>query len=124
MALAATEGRDKDGGEVLTVTVSSPVESSSDTKATSGSGGRSGDSGGGCLRAVFDMKRGCLSRLQLLGSGDGEGSDGGYGAVDLLQAVHDGDEGDDEVRESPEVCLLGLDRFLSLVERPWKFLTL
>lgn len=56
--------------------------------------------GGGGIRAVFDMREGCLSQLQLLGSmGDGvvPGEQGGR-AVDLLGSLDDdnGDVGEDE----------------------------
>lgn len=78
------------GGEILTVSVPAPAGSA---------GG-----GGGGIRAVFDMKGGCLSRLQLLGSSTGsDDDDTDGGAVDLLVAPEDCDDGDAAREDQDEV---------------------
>lgn len=65
------------GDASLTVTVPCPVNDGD------------GDAGAGGIRAVFDMRGGCLSRLQLL-EADGDGGGGSVGVIDLLDRVEDG----------------------------------
>lgn len=76
------------GDASLTVTVPCPV------------GEGDGDAGAGGIRAVFDMRGGCLSRLQLLeADGGGGGGGGSVGAIDVLDRVEDGAREDGKEEE-------------------------
>ena len=89
---AVVEERTECGDEILTVTVPSAA----------GDGGGGGGGGGGGTRAVFNMTEGCLFRLQLLGSSDGDAG-GGAADVDLLDTSDRRGQGADAREDQDQV---------------------